>query len=85
MISGVTVGEAEVKLAGVADAGHQLLLLALMLVARVVEDLALVAGGAVVLYVLGHRQVRHRTPAHRHGLAAQRTHRNLEYEIVSND
>ena len=78
MVCGVAVGEAEVELAGVADAGHQLLLLALVLVARVVEDLALVAGRAVVLNVLGHRQVRHRAPAHRHGLAAQRTHRNLK-------
>ena len=77
MICRVSVGQTEVQFAAVTDARHQLLLLALGLVALVGEDLGLLPGLAVVLDVLRHGVVRDAAPGHGDGLAAQGTHWHL--------
>ena len=83
MVSWVSVSQTEVQFAAVTDAGHQLLLLALGLVAFVGEDLGLLPGLAVVLYVLRHGVIRDTAPAHRDGLTAQGTHGHLAIRNVS--
>ena len=66
MVCGVAVGEAEVGVAGGADASHQLVLLALLpvlhRVAPVLEHLLLfVLRGATLVYVGGDSKVRNCT------------------------
>ena len=78
----VTVSEAKVELAHVADAGHQLLLLAPVLVALVGEDPGLGAGLAIVLDVLGHGEVGDGAPGHGDGLATQGTHGDLQHNLL---
>ena len=73
----MSVGQTKVKFARITDAGHQLLLLALGLVAPVGEDLVLGPHLTVVLDVGGHHQVRHRPSGHRDWLVTQRTYRYL--------
>ena len=80
MVSWVSVGQTEVQSAALADAGHQLLLLALGLVALVGEDLGLLPRLAVVLDVLRHSVVRDTAPRHRDGLTAQGAHGHLDNE-----
>lgn len=82
MICRVSVSQTEVQFAAVTDARHQLLLLALGLVALVGEDLGLLPRLAVVLDVLRHCVVRDAAPGHRDGLAAQRTHWHLNVFLV---
>ena len=83
MVSWVSVSQTEVQLAAVTDAGHQLLLLALGLVALVGEDLGLLPSLAVVLDVLRHGVIRDTAPAHWDGLTAQGTHGHLAIRNVS--
>ena len=71
------MGQAEVQFASITDAGHQLLLLALGLVASVGEDLVLGPDLTVVLNVGGNNCVRYRSSGHRYWLVTQRTHGNL--------
>ena len=82
MVSWVSVSQTEVQFAAVTDAGHQLLLLALGLVALVGEDLGLLPSLAVVLNVLRHGVIRDTAPAHRYGLTAQGTHGHLNTRHV---
>ena len=83
MVSWVSVSQTEVQFAAVTDAGHQLLLLALGLVALVGEDLGLLPSLAVVLNVLRHGVIGDTAPAHRDGLTAQGTHGHLAITNVS--
>lgn len=62
------MGKAEVQLAYITYARHQLLFLALWLVASVGEDLLLPPDLAVVLDVIGHHHVRYRSSGDRYGL-----------------
>ena len=73
----MSVSQTEVQFAAVTDAGHQLLLLALGLVAPVGEDLVLGPDLTVVLNVGGNHHVGHRSSGHRYWLVTQRTHGNL--------
>ena len=66
MISWMSVSQAKVEFARITDAGHQLLLLALGLVASVGEDLVLGPDLTVVLNVGGHHCVRYRSSGHRY-------------------
>ena len=79
MICGVSVSQTEVQFAHATGERHQLLLLALGLVALVVEHLSLLPSLAVVLDVLRHGVVRHAAPAHWDRLTAQGTHGNLRH------
>jgi len=82
VICGVSVSQTEVQFAHIADERHQLLLLALSLVALVAEHLGLLPGLAVVLDVLRHGVVRDAAPAHWDRLTAQGTHGNLNVFLV---
>ena len=78
MVSGMSVGQTEVQLAGITEDGNQLLLLTLGLVTSVREHRLLGSHLAVVLDVFRHGEVRNSSSGHGDGLVAQRTYGDLE-------
>ena len=79
MVSGMSVGQTEVQLAGITDDGNQLLLLTLGLVTSVREHRLLGSHLAVVLDVFRHGEVRDSSSGHGDRLVAQRTYGHLQH------
>ena len=79
MVSGMSVGQTEVQLAGITDDGNQLLLLTFGLVAPVGEHRLFGAHLAVVLDVFRHSKVRDGSAGYGDGLVAERTYGHLQH------